>query len=423
MNNSLSEKRKAKDKKRRRVLALVVLSIAATVIAFFWGNYSFAVKNPGGNDFLVHWVGTRSFIYEGISPYSDATAQKIQNMVYGRQAEGDEHELRVVYPLYSEILFAPFALIENYSIARALWMTFLEVSILATAYVSMRLTGWRPGFWLIPIFLIFSILWYHGMRALINGDAVVLVGLLIVLAIRMIREGNDALAGILLAFTTIKPHLVLFLIVFILLWSITQKRWLLFGWILGGTIALIVFATIFIPNWLIQNIWEILRFPIYYPELSLGSAFEAWWPGVGTQMKWGLSLIFLVMLLFEWTYARSKGFIQFLWTCCLTLVISQWIGIGTDPANFILLFLPIVLVFSIIKERWHRGGDVIVLLVMVVLFFGVWWLFLISVEYGGQPQQNPIMFVPIPLFSLVGLYWIRWWINRPTRYILQNLQS
>jgi len=420
MENSLSDTRKEKNKKRRVILSLGILSILVTSIALFWGNYSFVVKNPGGNDFLVHWVGTRSFIFEGISPYSETTAQRIQEMVYGRQAEGDEHELRVVYPLYSEILFAPFALIENYPIARALWMTFLEIAILATAYISMRITGWRPGLWLLPIFLIFSILWYHGMRALINGNAVVLVGLFIVISIKMIREGNDAAAGILLAFTTIKPHLVLLLIIFILIWSISQKRWILFGWILGEIAALILVATIFIPDWLIQNIWEILRFPSYNPELSLGSAFESWWPGVGTQMKWGVSLLLIWIILVEWNLGRNKGFIQFLWTCCLTLTIGQWIGISTDPGNFLLLFLPVVLIFSTIKERWHRTGDIIVLLVMLVLFVGVWWLFLVSVEIGGQPHQNPIMFIPVPLISLVGLYWIRWWINRPTRYIFQN---
>ena len=405
MENSLSNKRKENNKKRRVILSIGILSVVVTSIALFWGNYSFVVKNPGGNDFLVHWVGTRSFIFEGISPYSGATAQKIQEMVYGRQAEGDEHELRVVYPLYSEILFAPFALIEDYSIARALWMTFLEAAILATAYISMRLTGWRPGLWLIPFFLIFSILWYHGMRALINGNAVVLVGLLIVISIRMIRDENDAVAGILLAFTTIKPHLVLLLIPFILL---------------GGITALILFASIFIPDWLVQNIWEILRFPSYNPELSLGSAFESWWPGIGTQMKWGLGLFLMFLILIEWNFSRKKGFVQFLWTCCLTLVIGQWIGISTDPGNFILLFLPIVLIFATINERWHRIGDIIVFLVMLVIFVGVWWLFLVSVEFGGQPQQDPIMFVPVPLFSLMGLYWIRWWINRPTRNIYQN---
>jgi hypothetical protein len=404
--------------KTGRVFYLGLVTVVLIIIAFTLINFRFAQENPGGNDFLVHWVGTRSFILEGISPYSERTAEKIQRMVYGRLVQDNEHEFRVVYPLYSEILFAPFALISNFTLARAVWMTFLQLSIIAIALLSIRLTGWKPRAWLLPVYLLFSLLWYHGLRAMINGNAVIVVQLLIMLSLIAIQQKKDILAGILLAFSTIKPHLVLMLIFLIIIWGVSRRRWTLIRWFIGSMVGLILLGMAFIPDWLLQNLWEILRFPDYNPELTIGTAFETWWPGVGTQLKWGLTIFLTIIILIEWWAVQRKDYFHFLWTLCLTLAVSQWVGISSDPGNFVLLTLPFVLVFAVIKERWPRGGDWIVLVILVSLFIGIWTLFLSTVDYGLQPQQHSVLFIPVPLLALLGLYWSRWWVLHSSRSLL-----
>ena len=77
-------------------------------------------------------------------------------MVYGRAALPGEHELRVAYPFYSAILFFPFALIQEFDVARAVWMTILEIGLISLTLVSIQLTTWRPkimGFGTIVVFL------------------------------------------------------------------------------------------------------------------------------------------------------------------------------------------------------------------------------------------------------------------------------
>ena len=138
-----------------------------------WGNISYVTKNPGGNDFLVHWVATQNFVYESISPYSDTTALEIQTMVYGRAARPGEHELRPAYPLFSIFLFLPFGLIKNYFIARAIWMTVLEISLFLSVFLLIKVTQLKLDKLLLAAVFVFSIFWYHGLRALINGNAVV----------------------------------------------------------------------------------------------------------------------------------------------------------------------------------------------------------------------------------------------------------
>jgi hypothetical protein len=58
---------------------------------------------------------------------------------------------------------------------------------------------------------------------------------------------------------------------------------------------------------------------------------------------------------------------------------------------------------------------------MALLFAGVWWLFLSTLErVGGQPIQAPIMFFPLPVFLMIGLYWVRWWVLRPEQPVLDR---
>jgi cell division protein FtsW (lipid II flippase) len=258
---------------------------------------------------------------------------------------------------------------------------------------------------------------------LINGNAVILVSLLIVAAFAALRAGRDELAGILLAISTIKPHLVLLPIIFILIWTISLRRWRTLGWMLISIFLLSVAAALLVPDWPLQNLREILAYSSYNPPGTPGAVFEVWLPATGRQLGWALSVVLGLILFTEWVLVRGKEFRWFLWTGSLTLVISQWIGIQTDPGNFILLYFPLVLVFSLWIERWTRSGRYLVIIAMALLFIGPWVLFLETVAYGDQPLQHPVMFFPLPLFLLITLYWVRWWGIKPRSLLVDRLRE
>ena len=402
---------------------IVAILIIAVLVMITWANYKFVQENPGGNDFLVHWVGTRALLVDGISPYSDTVAERIQTLAYGRLAEPGEHELRVAYPLYSGLIFLPYALIADYDLARAVWMTTLEVALIGLVFLSLNLTRWKMSFWLLPFFLLFSIFWYHSLRPLINGNAVILVALFLAGAFAAIKSERDELAGILLAISTIKPHLVLLPIIFVLIWTISFGRWKTLGWMLISLGLLSISAALFIPDWPLQNLREIMAYASYNPPGTPGAVFEIWLPATGRKLGWGLSVIIGLILLVEWILVRKKEFRWFLWTAGLTLVVSQWIGIQTDPGNFILLFLPLILVFAMWAERWGRAGNVVIIIVMVLLFAIPWAIFLQTITYADQPMQHPVMFFPLTLFLLIALYWVRWWAIQPRQLLVEELQA
>ena len=362
---------------------------------------------------MVHYVGTRSFLLEGLSPYSDEVAIRIQTAAYRHPELVEEHELRVAYPLYSIFLFLPFSLIKDYIFARAVWMTALELALIIMTFVSMNLADWKIPLWQQGVILLFSLTWYHAIRGVVNGNAVILIALLLAVIFLLVRDSKDRVAGFLLAITTIKPQLVVLLIPFVIIWSLYQKRWTLLKWFFGTLSACILVGVILIPDWILQNIWEILKHPANNPVGTLAAALAEWSPGLESPLKWGIFFVLGSLLIYEWWTGRKGNFKRFLWVALLTITISQWIGIQTDPGNFIILFPAIILILSTMEKRWKARGALIVSSSLAMLFFGLWVLFITTIQKNYQPIQNPVMFIPLPAISLLGLYWIKWWVIAP----------
>jgi hypothetical protein len=389
---------------------LVVLGLAILGLMTY-ANYQYSISSPGGNDFLVHWMGTRNFFTTGTSPYSDDTALKIQTVVYGRAAQAGEHELRVAYPLYSIFFFAPFALIANFTLARACWMTLLELSLIAIVIFSLQLTYWKPKPWLFGLLILFTLFSYHGARPLINGNAVIVVTLLIVISLILIRDGKDEFAGVLLAFSTIKPQNVVLLIAFLLFWAIMNRRYRLLGYFLGTMVILVGFSALLIPDWILQNFREVVRYPSYNPPGTVGAVFQSWWGSIGTRLSYGLSGILMALLALEWWLGRHAKGQYFLWVSLFSIVISQWIGIQTDPGNFILLYPAMFFCLAMINNRWKGKAVLFVVSFLTVVGIGIWLLFLLTVKQSYQPIQGLILFFPLPILVFLLLYWVRWWVN------------
>ncbi len=179
-------------------------------------------------------------------------------------------------------------------------MTVLEVSLLLLTFFSLRLTRWRVGPLMLGLLLLFSMLWYHGMRPVINGNAVVLVALALFGGFLALRSGADELAGVLFAFSTIKPQVVVLVLVFVCIWAISQGRWRVVGWMLGTVLLLAGSAALLIPTWLMDNLREVLRYPGYNPLGTPRAVFMALWPAFGSRVGWALTGSMAAVMLLEW---------------------------------------------------------------------------------------------------------------------------
>jgi hypothetical protein len=155
---------------------------------------------------------------------------------------------------------------------------------------------------------------------------------------------------------------------------------------------------------------------------TAGEIFAVWMPGVGIRLGYALSVILIATLIYEWRAARGKDFRWLLWTAGLTLAATQLVGLPTATENYMIMFPALVMVFAAWDEQWRTLGKLLIFISYILLFFGVWWLFLATLERGDQPIQGLIMFFPLPVFLLIGLYWVRWWVIRPEQPLLDRLR-
>lgn len=384
---------------------VLILLVLVAFVTLTWGNYRYALQNPGGNDFIPRWVGLRLFMTEGISPYGDEASHTIQQIIFGRPAQAHEDHSLFVYPLYSLALMWPYALVGSLPLARALWMTTLQLLALWLAAGSLRLVRWRPSPALFGALFVFIALWYHTVRPIINGNPGILVAALILATFLSIRAEKDVWAALFLALATIKLHVVLLLLPLTLLWAYSRGRRLLVVALPLWMLLLVAATTLLLPDWMWQNLAQIRAYPAYTLPGSPGAIFESWWPQIGSTLGWLLTAVTALLLFREWRAVWGRSFDVFLWVACLTLVITTLIGIRMATENFIVFFPGLVLVWALWQQKWGHYGRGLVLATMALLFAGLWLLFLLTLEEGAT--QHLIMFLPLPLFTLIALYSVR----------------
>ncbi len=398
-------------------LILALLTFAVIFAGLTWVYYRFSVDNPGGGDFLPRWAGARAFLVEGQNPYSEEVSQDIQNLFYGRLAREGEDQQFFVYPFFSILFFGPFALIENYELARALWMTVLTLCLGWLAFSSADVVDWknRP---LKTVFLaVFAVFWYFGVRNIINGQFAVLNTVLIILAFQFIKKKEDVPAGFLLALSTIKPQMVFLLIPLILIWAYSKKRYGLIYGTLGTLAILIALSTLLLPTWIRDNLIQIVAYPNYTDIGSPVSVIAGWLPGIEKLLSSTLHIVLYLYLLVEWFLVWKKDERWLLWTALMTLTITNLVALRTATTHFVVLLPALFLVFRVTEGRWKKLGQVVSALLLLILLAGGWGLFLLTVDGN---TENAIMYVPLPVFCLFALWWVRWWALRPPKLMLEE---
>ncbi|HCB50140.1 MAG TPA: hypothetical protein DEP47_11610 [Chloroflexi bacterium] len=396
MNNAIARANKT------RIMLPLALALAIIVLVILTiTNINYAEDNPGGADFIPRWLGVRLLFTEGDSPYSQATTQAIQEFMYGRPAKPGEDQALFVYPLYSFLVFTPFSLIADYELVRGIWQTTLQIALILLVIFSIQLADWRPSMATLFLLSVFVLLWYHSVRPLINGNPSILVALFTASALLAISREQDIVAGVLLGLATIKPQVVVLLIPLVLIWALSKRRWRLIGSTLGTLFFFVILSTALVPDWILQNVRQILAYPGYTPAATPATVFFEWWPAYGRWFGYLLTLVMSLLLLWCWNKAWRKEFKAFLLSAYATLTITTFIGISTATSSYIVLFPALVLVFAEWEKKYGRAGRWLVASTILLILVGLWALFL-TTKVGNF--QNPIMFFPVPIFLIVALF-------------------
>jgi len=404
------------------VLVLLVIVCIATLVGTIWASYQIASPEGAGGRFWVEWIAIRAKVVDGISPYSITATNRIQNQVGSLFNWIPADKPIYNAPLISAIVTLPFSLLSNATIAHTAWLTVQFVVILLTILAGIRLSGWKPTWWFFSFLVLLILLSVRTMVSWYEGSMTIWVAGLSAGVLLAIQSKRYELAGILLALTMIQPQVVILFVFFVLIWAGSQRRWALIFWFFSTLLFLIVLSVFFVSDWPIQYLRILWNYAKYFAPGTPGIAFRTWWPGMGRQLGWALSAFLGTLLLIEWWLARRSNFHWFLWTACLTLAITPWIGIPVTPDVHILLSLPVIVVVAMYEERWRERGKLVLLAFLGLMFVWEWLLVFSARGDMGSNVRLGLMF-PLPLLLLIGLYWVRWWAIRPKRLLVDELRD
>ena len=162
---------------------------------------------------------------------------------------------------------------------------------------------------------------------------------------------------------------------------------------------------------MVESIGQALIYQSYSPPGTVFAIFAEWWGSTGYMIGVGVSVLFALLLLYEWWAAIGKEFDWFLWAACLTLALGPLAGLPSTTSNYV-VFLPIL---PLLFASWQRrpGAQRQVGFDLGFLFAIPWALFLLNLGRGEQFRENLALFFPVPLFLLANLYWQRWWVQHP----------
>ena len=343
--------------------------IILVFIGLVFGIHHFTKDHTLGFDFYLYWNSTRSFVFEGLNPYSEEVAAQNQAGFFGHT---DRQGLGPYYfrnPAYSILPIIPLTLFD-FQWAQSIWMGLNIIGILVCFYYAV------PGLpkWMLILFVFF----YQIGFGLVQGNFSLLAGLAILLAIGVIvLQGKhdvrtQIIIGSLLTISTFKPQLSWLFLAWIFLYAFRQRLFSLIISFFGTLTVVSIVMLIFLPTWPKDFIQMILtyqqgiglistRAAILQPPLGGGTANIVGNLLLLAVFSYTLHLIFtrkaparsemidqLALISITTFLAHPSGFSTE--QICLLIPVLIWLAYSDDPAmiksnTWILMFVSSYLCF------------------------------------------------------------------------------
>lgn len=397
-------------------LALFFISfIIAIGGGLFWGNLLFSRSARAGTEFLALWKPAQNFALRGVTPYDISNTLEVQRLVYGRVARAGERSFQFTMPLYVTLLFFPLASIRDFFIARALWLVLLQVATAGLVLLSMHLSRWRASWLSLPLVLLFALFWQPGALSMMDGNFIILQSLFVFGAARALETEADELAGALAAFGLVYIRVTGLVLLLMAVWMVASGRYRILAGFLMTLTVLVAVSFLVYPGWFSEFFFSGI---IEWRSQVLPSTFnslENWFPGIGTRLAQGLRAVAIAVLFFEWQAARGKGTHWLFWTMSITAVLTPWFGMKYAPAWTAFTLPAVILVFSVMGQRWGLLGRLAAFLLGLGLLAGLW-----AARLAGL---DSVFLFAYPLVMAILLYWVRWWAIRPPRLWMDMLSQ
>lgn len=420
-------------------IIVVFLVILSALLAL---NVHLSQTVPGGEWLYLRWNGLRSYfgmqadsfvgvkgsrLMRGRTPdgevvifqerpaiYGGAIARRVQQIVYGRDAFPNEYRYILSDPFPIALLYSPLTVISNFPIVRAVWMLFAEAALLLSVLFSYRLSEWEPPLVLNILLIAFGLFSFFSLNALLTASPAIFLNLIYLGILLALRSFSDELAGALLFLAAYQWEVGGLFFLVILIYVFANRRW---GVLAGFGMALVILAIISFlidPSWGLPYFRAVLSNLIQGEGLNLGVILAEWFPQVPFPLGRVISIFIAIVVIIEALGAVNAPFRRLVWVVALALAAMPLAGLAIFPANYVILILPLVLVVSLIWERWKRRRYIVLPFILLVVFAAPFYLYYETVIIYA-PFYTQLLAVLPPLAMVIALYWMRWWVVHTPR--------
>jgi len=423
-----------------RIIFVFLLILAALLAA----NIYLARTTPGGEWLLIRWNAGRAFlglqqdvtvglkgwrtlssdrsikpgdvVIQRIQPdiYGGAIAHRVQQIVYGREAFASEYKYILSDPFSILLFYTPLVMIPNFELARAIWMLVAEAALLVSVLLSYRLSEWEPPLGLNIVLIGFGLFSFFSLNALLTTSPTIFLNLLYLGSLLALRSEKDELAGALLFLAAYQWEVGGLFFVLIAIFVFANRRWSVLAGFGMALIVLLIISFLVYPSWGLPYIRAVLSNLIQSQHLNLVTILSSWFPDVPSFLGIVISILLIVVVIIESLGAVNAPFRRVVWVAALALAAMPLTGLTIFSANQVVLILPLVLVISLIWERWSRTRWVMVVLILSIAFVVPYYLYYQTVLIYAPFYTELLTALP-SMFMIVMLYWMRWWVVHSPR--------
>ncbi|MGA7286850.1 MAG: glycosyltransferase family 87 protein [Terriglobales bacterium] len=383
---------------------------------------SAARGRPRGNlsDLYPRWIGARELLLHGRNPYQPDVTREIQAGYYGRPLDasrpGDPIDQQgFAYPVYVVFYLAPTVRLDFGIVQRAFFWILVFITA-ASVLLWLRVLDWRMAYPAQAAIVALTLGNLPVLQGLKLQQLTLLVAVMCAAGVALLVTGRPLLAGMVLALATIKPQLVLPLLLWLGIWSLGNLR-RRYRWAAAFLVVMVLLCAgseWILPHWLglfwraIGEYWQYTQAtPMLEAMLGRPS---------GKVIEFALAAIIALFC-----YQRRKGAENsraFQTSTCMVMALTVIMVPTFSLYNQVLLIPAILLIARDRRTIW--GGSLVgrVLLILVAGLLAWQWLtaaalaglsFVLARETVERAWVMPLWAVPqIPL-AVAGLMLIHYY--------------
>jgi hypothetical protein len=368
------------------LLLSLMLFIGFVFLLMLWNVTS--TTKVGGDDFIGYWSATY-LLHNGQNPYDPKLLEFTQHI---QMQTGLNYTIMAWNPPSLFVFLLPLAWLP-FSTAKFVMLLINLIIILAASLMLSRLYLSTSNLRLVLIYMIFAISLPQVITGLYMGQVTFFVLLGLVSSMALIKKGQSFWAGAVLVLTSIKPHMAILAVIYLLILMAQHRQYKGWAGLFVAGIACAIVLFVFRFSWINDLLGETAIAPVNWATPTIGGLLSYL-----HLSEYGRYLIILLLPL-PFLLSRHQSTISMEFSVALLTLITvptTFFGWSYDQT---ILLIPIAQIFSLISRLNHRAFNFwLTIMVLIAVVFNYWQRLL---------NTNDVYYLWVPLFwcLIFGLTW------------------